>query len=291
MSISNPLHLSLHKKKSIKSLVVLLVVAVFVSGCSSSKKRFKNNEELARQQVDQLYSKGKKALDRGNYSFAVQYYQALQASYPYGMHTEQAKLDMIFAFDKLGQIDKAVDMAENFISLYPTHKNVDYAYYMKGVANFEKKASRLDRFISGGNKAIRDPQPYRNSEEAFDELLKRYPQSKYAGDAKQRMVYIHNALAERELAIAQFYYDTNVYVAALNRAKTVVYQYETSPSVEGALALMERSYVEMGMTDLAASTHEVLMSNFPDTQTAPFKGKRKGFLTNVGKAIRVLSPF
>lgn len=287
MSISNPLY----QAKSVKSLLVLLAVAVFVSGCSSSKKKVRNSEELARVQVEQLYNRGKKALDRGNYGFAVEYYQALQANYPYGMHTEQAKLDMIFAFDKLGKIDQAVDMAENFISLYPTHKNVDYAYYMKGVANFEKKAGRLDRFISGGNKAIRDPEPYRKSEEAFDELLKRYPQSTYAGDAKQRMVYIGNALAERELAIAKFYYDTNVYVAALNRTKTVVYQYETSPAVQEALVLMEKTYLEMGMKDLAASTHEVLMDNFPDTQIEPFRGKRKGFIAGVGRTIRTFSPF
>ena len=288
MSISN----YLHQSKSIQKMTALLIIAALVGGCSSSsKKKNLSNQEVARQQVEEIYNRGKKALDRGNYSFAVEYYQALQAAYPYGMHTEQAKLDMIFAFDKLGQRDKAVDMAENFISLYPTHKNVDYAYYMKGVANFEKKASRLDRMISGGNKAIRDPEPFRKSEAAFNELLKRYPQSAYAGDAKQRMVYINNALAKRELAIAQSYYDTNVYVAALNRCKTVVYQYETSPAVEGALALMERTYLEMGMKDLASSTHEVLVSNFPETQSEPFKAQRKGILANIGKTFNTISPF
>ncbi len=287
MSISN----TLHQSKSIQKLMALLIVAALLGGCSSSKKKSLNNEALARQQVEDIYNRGKKALDRGNYSFAVEYYQALQAAYPYGMHTEQAKLDMIFAFDKLGQIDKAVDMAENFISLYPTHKNVDYAYYMKGVANFEKKASRLDRLISGGNNSIRDPEPFRKSEAAFDELLKRYPQSAYAADAKQRMVYINNALAKRELAIAKFYYDTNVYVAALNRCKTVIYQYETSPSVEGALTLMEKTYLEMGMKDLASSTHEVLVANFPETQAEPFKAQRKGILANIGKTINTINPF
>ena len=273
-------------------MMAVLVVAALISGCSSSsKKKNLNGQEIARQQVEDIYNRGKNALDRGNYSFAIEYYQALQTAYPYGMHTEQAKLDMIFAFDKLGQIDRAVDMANNFISLYPTHQNVDYAYYMKGVASFEKKASRLDRLISGGNKAIRDPQPFRDSEAAFSELLKRYPQSAYADDAKQRMVYINNALAERELAIAQFYYDTNVYVAALNRCKTVIYQYETSPSVQGALALMERTYLEMGMKDLASTTHEVLVSNFPETQTEPFKAQRKGIIANIGKTINTINPF
>ena len=288
MSISN----SLYQAKSFKNLMVLLIVATFVAGCSSGpKKKRLNSQEVARQQVEEIYNRGKRALDRGNYSFAIEYYQALQAAYPYGMHTEQAKLDMIFAFDKLGQIDQAVGMADNFISLYPTHKNVDYAYYMKGVVNFEKKASRLDRMISGGNKAIRDPEPIRRSEAAFEELLKRYPQSKYADDAKQRMVYINNALAKRELAIAQFYYDTNVYVAAVNRCKTIVYQYETTPSVQGALALMERAYLEMGMNDLAESTHGVLVTNFPETQADPFSAKPKGFLANVSNTFKTLSPF
>ncbi|MBT8115629.1 MAG: outer membrane protein assembly factor BamD [Arenicella sp.] len=263
----------------LRHALIVLVTAALVGGCSSKKSR--SLDELGEQQVEQLYNKGKRALDVGNYSFAIDYYRALEANYPYGDFTEQAKLDMLFAFDKLGQVDNAVEAADNFIKLYPTHKNVDYAYYMKGVASFEKKQNRFDRFIKGGEKQVRDPQPYRDSEEAFEELLKRYPNSIYAEDARQRIVYIRNALAERELAVANFYYDNQTYVAALNRCKTIVYEYETTPSVEGALLLMEKTYLEMGMQDLAESTHKILVANFPDYQAEPFKAKKKSIFSRL----------
>lgn len=268
--------------KSLGKLTLILVLSGFVAACSSSGKKQRSLEELAAQQVQDLYSRGKRALDKGNYAFAIDFYRALEASYPFGDLTEQAKLDMIFAFNKTGQVEEAVAMADNFISLYPTHKNVDYAYYMKGVASFEKKSSGLGSLLGGGKKSsFRDPKPYRDSEKAFKELIQRYPDSVYSKDAKQRMVYINNALADRELAVAQFYYDNETYVAALTRTKNIVYQYETSPAIEGALELMEKTYAQMGMDDLASNTREILLTNFPDNRTKPAKAKKKGLLSRI----------
>ncbi len=151
---------------------------------------------------------------------------------------------------------------------------------MKGVASFEKKAGRIDKFIKGGAKTVRDPKPFRDSQDAFEELIKRYPNSVYTDDAKQRIVYIRNELAERELYVAQFYFDNETYVAAVNRCKTIIYTYETSPAVEGALLLMEKSYIEMGLTDLAESTRNVLRENFPKNQSSPYK-KEKGIFARL----------
>lgn len=265
-------------KKALR-IAGLIFLAMVISACSN-KKDGGIQEDLAQQQVEELYSKAKRALDNGNYSFAINYYRALEANYPYGEFTEQAKLDMLFAFDKTGQIDKAVEAADNFIKLYPTHKNVDYAYYMKGVASFEKKTGRVDKFIKGGAKSVRDPKPYRDSEDAFKELIKRYPYSKYAGDAEQRLVFIRNALAKRELAIANFYFENDTHVAAVNRCKTIIYKYERSPAVEGALVLMEKAYIEMGLNELAASTRVVLLENFPDNKNTKYK-KKKSFLSRL----------
>ncbi len=262
-------------------LAAVFVLAVSISACGGKKKQGGVDQDLAQQQLEELYSKGKLALDRGNYGFAIDYYRALEAAYPYGELTEQAKLDMLFAFDKTNQIEEAVAAADNFIKLYPTHKNVDYAYYMKGVASFEKKAGRLDKFIKGGGKTIRDPKPLRDSESAFEELIKRYPNSIYAKDAQQRIVYIRNALAERELHVAQFYFDSETYVAAVNRCKTIVFKYETSPAVEGALILMEKAYIEMGLNDLAVSTRKVLLENFPNNDQKAYKKKKKGIFARL----------
>lgn len=268
-------------KRSATRATALVCALLLVAGCSSNKKN-DSIENLAQQQVEELYGKAKTAMDKGNYAFAIRYFQALESNFPYGEYTEQAKLDLLFAYDKTGQVEKAVEAADNFIKLYPTHKNVDYAYYMKGVASFEKKAGRLDTFMKGGKKSIRDPLPYRQSEDAFNELIKRYPQSIYTEDAKQRIVYIKNALAQRELAIATFYYDNNTFLAAVNRCKNIIYQYETTPSVEGALVLMEKSYLEMGLNDLAASTHKVLVENFPNySADEPLKIKKKSLLSRL----------
>jgi outer membrane protein assembly factor BamD len=249
---------------------------MLLTACNNNKTKV-SDDDFAQQKVEELYNRGKQSLDRGNYSFAIQYYRGLEAAFPYGPHTEQAKLDMIFALDKTQQIEEAVEAADNFIALYPTHKNVDYAYYMKGVASFAKKEGRVDKFIKGGRNVIRDPKPYRDSETAFEELIKRYPNSKYTEDAEQRIVYIRNALAYRELSIATFYFENETYLATVNRCKNIIYQYETSPSVEGALVLMEKAYLEMNLNELAASTHEVLLDNFPENQVEPFEAKKKGF--------------
>jgi outer membrane protein assembly factor BamD len=220
--------------------MLLVCLAATVSACGGNKKKGGIDEDLAQQQLQELYDKGKTALEKGNYGFAIDFYRALEANYPYGELTEQAKLDMMFAFDKTNQIEKAVEAADNFIKLYPTHKNVDYAYYMKGVASFEKKAGRIDKFIKGGN-TLRDPKPLRDSQNAFEELIKRYPDSTYTKDAEQRIVFIRNALAERELYVAQFYFENETYVATVNRCKPIIYNYETSPAVEGALVLMDKA--------------------------------------------------
>ena len=268
----------LRTNKTILLVCILAFLATGLSACSGKKAK---TEELATQQVEKLYQKGKTALSQGNYSFALEYFRALESNYPYGEYTEQAKLDIIFAYNKSNQVEKAIESAENFIKLYPTHKNVDYAYYMKGVANFERKQSKVDKYIKGGKPAVRDPQPYRDSEDAFNDLIKRYPSSIYTKDAKQRVVYIRNTLARRELAVAQFYYDAKTYVAAVNRSKNIIYGYETSPAVEGALLLMEKSYIEMGLTDLARSTREVLVENFPEHKNESVQKKKKSLFTRL----------
>ena len=262
-------------------LAAVFVLAVSIAACGGKKKQGGVDQDLAQQQLEELYRKGKLALDRGNYGFAIDYYRAIEAAYPYGELTEQAKLDMLFAFDKTNQVEQAIEAADNFIKLYPTHKNVEYAYYMKGVASFEKKTGRLDKFVRGGGKTIRDPKPLRDSESAFEELIKRYPNSVYAKDAQQRIVYIRNALAERELHVAQFYFDSETYVAAVNRCKTIVFKYETSPAVEGALILMEKAYIEMGLNDLAVSTRKVLLENFPNNSQKAYKKKKKGIFSRL----------
>ena len=278
--------LKICQNRFITNTAVLVVMAILVSGCASKKKKDlltqEEKIELLQQKVDDLYQRGKDQLDKGNYTRAVEQFTVLQRVFPFGDITEQSKLDTIFAHDKLENRDQAVRMANSFISLHPTHPNVDYAYYMKGVAMFEKKKGRMARFLNGGGKdIIRDPQAYRNSQESFEELIKRYPESKYADDAAQRLVFISNTLAKRELDIAQFYYDNDTFLAAVNRCKTIIFQYETTTSVEGALALMEQAYIKMGLNDLAQSTQQMRVTNFPDTESSQLASKKKSLLKRI----------
>jgi len=247
---------------SFRTIFCKIIIAALLSSCSSSRKK-PPSDDLANEQIEEIYQRAKRALDNGNYFFALDYYRALEANFPYGQVTEQAKLDMIFALDKSNQIEEAIEAADNFIQLYPTHANVDYAYYMKGVASFQKKANKIDQYIKGGTDQVRDPKPLRDAEAAFLELIQRFPDSKYVDDAQQRIVFLRNVLADRELQIAKHYYESRTYVATVNRCKYIIYQYETSPAVEGALLLMEQTYREMGLQKLATSTRSVLEMNFP----------------------------
>jgi len=254
--------LKICQNRFITNTAVLVVMAILVSGCASKKKKDLLTQE---EKIELLQQK-----------------VVLQRVFPFGDITEQSKLDTIFAHDKLENRDQAVRMANSFISLHPTHPNVDYAYYMKGVAMFEKKKGRMARFLNGGGKdIIRDPQAYRNSQESFEELIKRYPESRYADDAAQRLVFISNTLAKRELDIAQFYYDNDTFLAAVNRCKTIIFQYETTTSVEGALALMEQAYIKMGLNDLAQSTQQMRVTNFPDSESSQLASNKKSLLKRI----------
>jgi len=287
MSVLKALQSQITSKKVVLVLATILVSSV-ISGCASKQKKQnvlsqEEQVELLQQKIEDFYAKAKKNLDRGNYVQAVEQYTALQRVFPFGDITEQSKLDTIFAHDKLQNREQAVRMAEGFIALHPTHPNVDYAYYMKGVAMFEKKKGRMAKLLNGADfdKVARDPQAYRESLTSFEELVKRYPESKYTGDAKQRIVFIRNKLAERELDIAHFYFENETYLAAVNRCKTVIYQYETSPAVEGALVLMEKAYNKMGLDELADSTNEMLLLNFPGHEKENYTSERKSLLNRL----------
>ena len=280
--------------KKVMFIFAAIIISSVLSGCASKKKQDlltqEEQAELLQQKIEDFYEKAKNNLEKGNYTKAVEQFTILQRIFPFGDLTEQSKLDTIFAHDKLENKEAAVRMADNFISLHPTHPNVDYAYYMKGVAMFEKKRGRMARFLNASENAARDPQSFRTSQASFEELVKRYPDSKYTPDAKQRIVFIKNKLAKRELDVAQFYFENETYLAAVNRCKNIISQYENSPSVEGALVLMEKAYVEMGLVELAQSTHEMLTVNFPDNQSGAYQKTKKSFISRLNP-LSYFNPF
>ena len=150
--------------------------------------------------------------------------------------------------------------------MHPTPVHVDYVYYLKGLANFNDQPNAFERLFSGQDLSARDPRGMHDAYDAFRELVERFPQSRYAADARNRMLYLVNYLAKSEINVARFYYDRRAYVATVNRTKHVIERYQRTPSVEDALGLQALAYQKMGMEGLMTDTLRVLEKNFPNSR-------------------------
>ncbi len=199
-------------------------------------------------------------MDDSNYSAAIKLYETLQSRYPYGRYAQQSMLEMAYAYYRTDEPDPAIATADRFIKQFPNNPHVDYAYYVKGLANFRGEMSVLAS-IGGQDSTERDPQGSKDSFNAFNELVTRFPDSKYTPDAKIRMRYLVNRLAKHELNVARYYLRRGAYIAAANRAQGIITQYPNSSSTRDALATMAQSYDAMGMNELRDDTRRVLANN------------------------------
>jgi len=211
-----------------------------------------------------LYSEAKEALDGGQYDLAIKHYETLEARFPYGAYSQQAQLETAYAYYKQNEQAPAVAAADRFIKLHPNHRNVDYAYYLKGLAYFNEDEGFLGK-ISRQDRTERDPKSARESFEAFKDLVKRFPESKYAPDSVARMKYLVNALASHEIHVARYYLKRGAYVAAANRAQYALKTYPEAPAREEALLILVQAYDVLGMPRLRDDAERVLRKNFPDS--------------------------
>jgi len=237
---------------------ISLLLFIAITGCGSNIDS-ENNALTAKQ----LYELAKDTLEHGHYSEAVEYYETLQARFPFGVYAEQAQLDSIYAYYKADEPELTVMMAEQFIKNNPRHPNVDYAYYLKGLADFELNTNFFGRFFPL-DQSQRDSVATEQAFQSFSELLYRFPNSKYAEDARQRMLFLRNKLAQREINVAEYYIKRGAYVAAANRAKYVLEKYPRTPSIPDALVILAKSYKILNLEDLLADTLKVLTLNYPD---------------------------
>jgi outer membrane protein assembly factor BamD len=241
-------------------ILPLVLLAMTLAGCGA----FGEKPDITREwPVQRLYGEAKAALDGGDYETAVDYYEKLESRFPFGRYAEQAQIDIAYAYWKQEENASAIAAAERFIKLHPRHPNVDYAYYLKGLVNFEQGTSFVDRIVPK-DRSQRDPGAVRQAFDDFSELVKRFPDSKYAEDARQRMVYLKNLLAQHEVHVADYYMRRGAYVAAANRARHVVENYQGAPAVPEALVLMAKAYSFMDLDDLSADALRVLKLNFPE---------------------------
>ena len=213
--------------------------------------------------AERFYTEGKTALKQGNYDTAIKHFETLEARYPYGPYAEQAQLEVAYAYYKDTEMASAIAAANRFIRQHPTHVHVDYAYYLKGRANFDDQPNLVERLFNDQNVSDRDPRGMREAYDAFRELIERFPASRYAEDGRNRMAHLVNFLAKSEINVARFYYARGAYVATVNRTKYVIERYQRTPYIEDALGLQAMAYKKMGMESLRADTVRVLEKNFP----------------------------
>ncbi len=238
-----------------------LALSLF-AGCSSVTEDPTKNWS-----PEKLYKEAKDKVTSGDYETGIKYLESLEARYPYGRYAEQAQLELAYAQYKYDEPALAIAAADRFIRLYPTHPNVDYAYYLKGLVNFHGERSFASWLLGAKDDlSDRDPKGSRESYDAFRELVQRFPNSRYAPDARQRMAYLFEAQARYETRVARFYYERDDYVAAVNRCKYMLEHYPRTPSTEDALGLMALSYQAMGLNGLTKDTLRVLVKNFPNSR-------------------------
>jgi outer membrane protein assembly factor BamD len=236
----------------------ILVLGVCLSGCSSTREE---RDEYADWTAEQFYTEAKKALTEKYYDKAVKLYEKLEARYPFGKYATQAQLDIAYAYYKNDEPDSALAAADRFIKLNPTHANVDYAYYIKGLVNYNRGISFIDRFLPTDS-SQRDPGSARDSYKEFEELVNRYPHSRYVEDAKQRMVSLRDNLAMYEIHVADYYMRRGAYLAAAQRAAGVVQKYQRTPAVPSALQIMEQAYRKLDLKELADDAARVYALNY-----------------------------
>jgi outer membrane protein assembly factor BamD len=237
-------------------LLVAVGIALLAAGCRSHRG------DDAKSGPEVIYARAQKAIRSSSYGEAIKQLEALQSRFPFSEPARQSQLDLIYAYYKNRQVDPAIDAADTFIRENPTNPRVDYAYYMKGLVYFERQSNWLERKFNV-DLSQRPPINARKSFEAFQQLIEKYPHSQYVGDARQRMVFLRNRLADFELHVALYYMRRGAYVGAINRAKYCVENYDGSPAVKGSMKVLVDAYRDLKMMDLAANAQRVYAENYP----------------------------
>ena len=244
------------------SVLMAVFAAILISGCSSLNDK---QDETAGWSAGKLYSEAKDALADGAYDKATKYLEKLESRFPYGRFAQQAQLELGYVYWKAGEPGSALAASDRFIKLHPNHPAVDYAYYLKGLINFNEDLG-LVALISSQDPTERDPKAARESFDAFKELVTRFPNSKYAPDATLRLNYLVNAMASQEVNVAYYYFKRGAYIAAANRAQFTIKTYPNTPAIEEATFILVSAYDKLGMHDLRDDADRVMRKNFPDSR-------------------------
>ncbi|NOQ64609.1 MAG: outer membrane protein assembly factor BamD [Methyloprofundus sp.] len=253
-------------------VVLILCLSFFLQACTSSLDSLSSylpsfsNEKKEKYDgwaAEQFIAESKRLLEEENYKKAVLTLEQLDSRYPFGPHSTQAQLDLTYAYYKSGASESALMSADRFIKTNPRHPNVDYAYYLKALVNFNRKVGFVDRYIPS-DATQRDTLYIENAYLNFEELIRRFPDSQYVEDCKQRMVYLSNAMARHELHVARFYMDREAYIAAANRCNYIIEKYPNTPAIPYALEIQIKAYKKLGLQELVDNSSLVYNFNYPE---------------------------
>ena len=245
-------------KRSVTALAALLLAAS-LAGCGLFGDKVDPKKEW---QAAEFYAAAKEQFDNQSWDAAIKLYEQLEAKFPFGRFAQQAQIEVAYAYYKQGETAQAVSALEKFVKLHPNHPNVDYALYLKALANFKEDLGPFSRLVKQ-DLADRDPKAARESFEGFKDLVTRFPESRYATDSRQRMAYLVEALARHEVTVARYYLARGAYLAAANRAQDAITRFPQSPAHRESLDIMIEAYDRMGMTELRDDAKRVLNKNFP----------------------------
>ena len=248
----------------LRSLLMLFALSALLGlgGCGLLPEE---TDETAGWSAGRLYSAAKDAQVDGSWETAAKMLEKLEARYPYGRFAQQAQLELAYVYWKSGEPASALAAADRFIKLHPNHPAVDYAYYLKGLINFNEDLGLIG-YISNQDLSERDPKAAREAFDDFKELTTRFPNSKYTPDAIQRMNYLVNALASLEVHVARYYLKRGAYVAAANRAQFAVETYPQAPAIEEAMFILVAAYEKLNLNDLRDDAARIIQKNFPDSR-------------------------
>jgi len=243
-------------------LLTLLLALILLSGCAGGDG---NKDDTDIWSEAKLYSEATDKLNEADFAKCGKYFEKLEARFPFGPYSQQAQINAAYCYWKAQEQTQALVAIDRFIKLHQGSPNLDYAYYLKGLITFNDDLGWLGKF-TGQDLSERDPKAAKEAFESFKVVVERFPNSKYAPDALDRMRYIVNSLAEADVIVARYYYQRGAYLAAANRAQLVIRDYDRAPAVEEALYILTKSYEKLGMTQLSNDSARVFKLNFPDSQ-------------------------
>ena len=255
----------------LQKLLVFFFLGFILQGCetlNSSESSSELDKEYVGWDAAKFHENAKSAMEAENYQKSIKLYETLEARYPFGEYAAQAQLDIAYVYYKNGDPEAAIAATDRFIKIHPRHASVDYAYYLKGLVNFNRSIGFIERFLPT-DVSQRNPDNIKVAHENFQELVRRFPDSKYTPDAKQRILSLKNNLAMYEVHVARFYLKRKAYLAAANRAGYVVKEYQQTPAIPYALEVMQEAYTKLGLTGLASDAKRVYQKNFPNGTVSP----------------------